>query len=89
MEATDSDGAPSFKITTPSATYYYQKQAGGFSSMLDVKNRDWIAYATSDSVTVPKSSDSDFRGYPIWCTNLMTVVWVILALIRQPQYYWG
>ena len=60
----DKDGTKSFIIRNQNSTFYYQKAAGGFSSITDNQNRDWVAYSTSDSVQVPQSSDSDFRGLP-------------------------
>lgn len=60
----DADGTDCFIIKNQNTTFYYQKAAGGFSSIIDHQGRDWIAYRTSDSVQVPKSSDSDFRGLP-------------------------
>lgn len=63
-EAKDATGTDCFVITTPTATYFYQKESGGFSSILDKNETDWIQFKASDSVTVPKSADSDFRGLP-------------------------
>ncbi len=55
---------PHFKIITPSATYFYEQQSGGFSSIIDVDNKDWVNYKKSDSVRVPQSAAADFRGLP-------------------------
>lgn len=64
QEGMDKTNTPSFIIRTPTATYHYQKEAGGFSTILDVNGRDWIQYNRSDSIAVPRSADSDFRGLP-------------------------
>lgn len=41
---TDDEGQASWKITTPTATYYYHKEGAGFSSILDPHGNDWIDY---------------------------------------------
>ena len=56
-------GQESFQITTAAATYFYQKQAGGFSSLLDADGNDWISF----DPTVGSGSAGEFRGIP----NLM------------------
>jgi hypothetical protein len=38
--------------------------SGGFSSIIDNKGKDWVAFSVSDSVLVPASAASDFRGVP-------------------------
>lgn len=38
------EGQSAFKITTPRATWYFQKQGGAFSSAVDAAGRDWIGY---------------------------------------------
>jgi hypothetical protein len=47
-----------FKISTPSATYFYQKQGAGFSSLLDREGKDWIGYRPGGG------SAGEFRGIP-------------------------
>lgn len=59
-----SEGQDSFKITTATATYIYQKSAGGFSNIFDDTGRDWIQFHKSDSASYPSSSASDYRGLP-------------------------
>ena len=70
-EGVDSNGVDCFIIATRSATYYYQKQAGGFSSIIDKNGRDWVAYKDSGQPTFPVSAASDFRGLPnlVWKGN--------------------
>jgi hypothetical protein len=52
------EGQASYKITTPTATYWYHKLGGGFSSLLDVDGRDWINHhPTGDSA-------GRYRGIP-------------------------
>ena len=53
-----------FVIRTESATYYYQKDAGGFSSIHDRDGVDWIHYNRSPGESYPASAASDFRGLP-------------------------
>jgi hypothetical protein len=42
-ETTD-EGLACYKIETPTATYYYDKAGGGFTSLLDTNAVDWINY---------------------------------------------
>ena len=58
------EGAPALLVETPSATYYYQSLAGGFSSILDRDGNDWIGYRSSGSPGYPESAASDYRGLP-------------------------
>lgn len=48
----------SFEIVTDSATYYYQKDAGGFSSVVDSDGNDWVSYSTA------AGSAGAYRGIP-------------------------
>ncbi len=57
-------GTDHFRIETENATWYLEKQSGGFSSVLDKSGTDWIQFRKSDSVSVPESAASDFRGLP-------------------------
>jgi hypothetical protein len=52
------EGMDCFKIVTPSATYFYQKEAAGFSSLLDAEGNDWIGYRPGDG------PDGEYRGIP-------------------------
>jgi hypothetical protein len=54
----DDEGQASFKITTPSATYFYQKEGMGFSSILDNDGNDWISYQPGGG------ADGEYRGIP-------------------------
>jgi FG-GAP-like repeat len=62
-ESTD-EGFEAFKIETATATYYYQKEAGGISSMLDKEGTDWIAWRDMGKDEYPKSLAGDYRGIP-------------------------
>jgi hypothetical protein len=53
----DEDQA-SYRIVTQNATYFYQKEAGGFSSLLDVDGNDWINFHPWGG------SDGIYRGIP-------------------------
>lgn len=57
--ATD-EGQSSFRIQTVNATYFYQKEAGGFSSLLDANGNDWLNYRP----TPANSPSSTYRGMP-------------------------
>ena len=48
----------SYQIATPTATYLFQKQAAGFSSLVDADGNDWINYHPTGG------SAGNFRGIP-------------------------
>ncbi|MCL7413723.1 MAG: DUF1349 domain-containing protein, partial [ANME-2 cluster archaeon] len=52
------EGQLSYQIGTAGSTYYFQKQAGGFSSLLDSSGNDWISYNTNSG------SAGTYRGIP-------------------------
>jgi len=54
----DDEGQLCYEITTANATYYFQKDAGGFSSLLDVEGNDWIGFHPYGG------SDGIYRGIP-------------------------
>lgn len=58
------EGQEVFIIHTKSATYYYQKEAGGFSSIVDKNGNDWINYTTEPKDIYPASAASTYRGLP-------------------------
>jgi hypothetical protein len=51
-------GEDSFKIETPTATYYYHKKGGGFASIIDPNGNDWISYHPGGE------SAGEYRGIP-------------------------
>lgn len=52
------EGQAAYRIVTANGTYYYQKEAGGFSSLLDVDGNDWISFHPWGG------SDGIYRGIP-------------------------
>jgi hypothetical protein len=61
VEVTDNvpdEGQNCYMVTTTNATYYFQKDAGGFSSLLDVDDNDWIGFHPYGG------SDGIYRGIP-------------------------
>lgn len=58
------EGQVCFKVITPSATYLYQKNAGGFSSILDKEGNDWISFHPDSTESYPKSAAGSYRGLP-------------------------
>ena len=58
------EGMAAFVIETETAIYYYQKEAGGFSSILDLDGNDWLGWNRSEAEAYPASAASDFRGLP-------------------------
>lgn len=55
---------PHFKVVTPSATWYIEKQSGGCSSLSDQHGRDWIDFKKTGNQNNTNSADSDYRGLP-------------------------
>ncbi|MBD3418553.1 MAG: hypothetical protein GF398_00400 [Chitinivibrionales bacterium] len=62
VENTTDQGQDAWKITTQSATYFFQKEAGGFSSLLDKQGNDWIGFRPSTGGL--QGQDSRYRGIP-------------------------
>ena len=57
-------GQACFRITTSRATYFYQKEAGGFSSILDREGNDWIGYSPDHNENYPSAAATSYRGLP-------------------------
>lgn len=57
-------GTPHFKISTTKATYYLEKQNGGFSSIVDEHGTDWVQFHKSDTILGAAGAAADFRGLP-------------------------
>ena len=55
-----SGGDPSYIITTPTATYYLEKQGGGLSSMIDVDGIDWLGFHKEAG----SGHKGEYRGFP-------------------------
>lgn len=61
IELTDDvldEGMATYRVKTPAATYFYQKEAGGLSSLLDIDGNDWISFHPWGG------SDGIYRGIP-------------------------
>ena len=58
------EGQMCFKIKTESATYFYQKAAGGFTSILDRDGTDWVDFHPVEEETYPACAASAYRGLP-------------------------
>lgn len=54
----DDEGQSCFLIETPTARYYYQKTAAGFSSIVDQDGNDWVGYHPGGQFT------GEYRGVP-------------------------
>jgi hypothetical protein len=52
------EGFSSVRIATTTATYFYQKAEGGFSSLVDTAGNDWIGWNSTSG------SGGEFRGVP-------------------------
>jgi len=51
-------GQPTFKITTPNATWFYHQTGAGFASLLDADGNDWISYQPEGGPA------GNYRGIP-------------------------
>lgn len=59
FDANSSDeGQAAYEIITPNATYYYHTLGGGFSSVIDIDDNDWVG---NNPVNGPTGS---YRGIP-------------------------
>lgn len=53
-------GGPAYIITTPSATYYLEKEGGGLSSMVDKDGVDWLGFHSKEG----SAHKGEYRGFP-------------------------
>lgn len=56
-------GRPHFRIETRTACYLYDRAGGGFSSIRDRANVEWVGFKPGEG-RVPESAAADFRGLP-------------------------
>lgn len=54
------EGQQSVRVATQAGTYFFQKQGGGFSSLVDAGGNDWISFNPEDD----PGSAGIFRGLP-------------------------
>ncbi|MCB0045955.1 MAG: VCBS repeat-containing protein, partial [Caldilineaceae bacterium] len=52
------EGMDTFTVAVNGATYFYQKEAGGFSSLVDADGNDWISYNNASGAA------GEYRGIP-------------------------
>lgn len=60
----DYEGRAQFVVKTAAAEYWLDKNAGGFSRLLDREGRDWIAFHKEPLNKSPDSAAAGFRGMP-------------------------
>ncbi|WP_424200159.1 hypothetical protein [Algibacter sp.] len=53
-------GGSAYIITTPSATYYLEKEGGGLSSMIDKDGIDWVGFHNKEG----SAHKGEYRGFP-------------------------
>ena len=58
VDGVPDEGQDCYMVSTANATYYFQKDAGGFSSLLDAQGNDWIGFHPYGG------SDGIYRGIP-------------------------
>ncbi len=63
------EGVDCFKIETPYATFFLQKQNGGFSSIIDQNGTDWVNYTDAGHPQGPTQAASQYRGLPNLLNN--------------------
>ena len=54
------EGQATIRVATQAGTYFYQKAAGGFSSLVDAGGNDWISFHPDPG----SGSAGEFRGIP-------------------------
>lgn len=61
-------GAPHFLVKTETASYYYDREGGGFSRIIDRDGNDWVSFKREPWGEYPASAASAFRGIPnlVW-----------------------
>ena len=64
IEIVDHLGREHFRIRTATAVYLYDPVAGGFSSVLDRRGNDWVAYKDDEEPTYPAAAATKYRGIP-------------------------
>ncbi|MCR9294721.1 MAG: hypothetical protein NXI32_18540, partial [bacterium] len=64
ISETTYEGRPQFVVRTPTATYYLDRAAGGFSRLLDREGNDWIAFHRNPLKEFPESAAAGYRGIP-------------------------
>ena len=64
FEEADYEGKPHIIIKTKYITWYFDKEGGGFSRMIDKDGNDWITFKREPWGEYPASAASAFRGIP-------------------------
>jgi hypothetical protein len=58
------EGSPHYIIKTRTATYWFDRQGGGISKMIDRYGNDWVAFKKTPWNINPESAASSYRGIP-------------------------
>lgn len=58
------EGSLHYIIKTRTATYWYDRQGGGISRMIDKYGNDWVAFRRDPWNLTPESAASSYRGIP-------------------------
>jgi hypothetical protein len=56
------EGRPQYRITTPTATWFYDRAGGGFSRLIDPDGSDWISFRKDPLSVFPDSAAAGYRG---------------------------
>jgi hypothetical protein len=64
MDGAIDEGQECYRIELENATLYYQKEAGGFSSIIDKDGNDWIGFKRDSVQGYPTNASSEYRGLP-------------------------
>jgi hypothetical protein len=64
IEEGEYEGRPQFIVQTENATWYFDRQGGGFSRLIDSDGNDWIAFSKNPLNSFPESAAAGYRGIP-------------------------
>ncbi|HBE68932.1 MAG TPA: hypothetical protein DDW52_12360 [Planctomycetaceae bacterium] len=58
------EGRPQYVVTTPTASWWFDRAGGGFSRLIDDEGRDWISFHKEPLSKFPDSAAAGYRGLP-------------------------
>lgn len=64
VRETTYEGKPHYMIDTKELRYYFDREGGGFSRMIDRDGNDWISFKREPWNEYPASAASAYRGLP-------------------------
>ncbi len=64
IESNSYEGRPHYKVTTKTATHYFDVAGGGLSRIIDQDDVDWINHNGNPHAVVPSGTSGGYRGIP-------------------------